>query len=81
MVCLKFSKSCLNVLITQQFKHHFFFLLSFSALSSSLSRDFPLILLLYLNHAEFVIGSALKITVGGLLLTGGLKGELLGSSL
>ena len=37
----------------------FYVLLLFSALSSLLSSVVPVILLLYLNDAEFVIGSAL----------------------
>ena len=42
---------------------------------------FSVILLLHLKEPEFVMFSALQLTVGRLLPTGGLRGGLLGSSL
>ena len=68
--------------MAQQFQHLCFsflfqhLLLLFLALSSSRSSVFPSVLssaLVFKRDAEFVIGSASQLTVGGLLLTGGLR--------
>ena len=59
MVRLKLSKNYLNALMAQQFQHLCFFPIIIFSLLLSLFSVFLVILFLYLNDAEFVIGSAL----------------------